>query len=72
MARTKKVKITGKFGTRYGATVREKYGKVATKQAQKQQCPFCKKLRAKRTSKGIWHCKACNKKFASHAYYLNA
>jgi len=71
MARTKKVKIAGKFGARYGATVREKYSAVASKQAQKQKCPFCKKFTAKRIAKGLWNCKACHKRFTAHAYYLN-
>lgn len=72
MSRTKKVKIAGKFGARYGSTVREKYGVVATKQAKKQQCPYCKKFKVKKTSKGVWHCKSCNKRFTARSYYLNS
>jgi len=70
--RTKKVKAAGKFGARYGATVRERYAAIAARQAQKQKCPFCKKLKAKRLAKGLWYCNTCNKKFASHAYYLES
>lgn len=63
-------KITSKgFGARYGKTVREKYAEIEIKQRKKQKCPFCKKT-AKRLSKGIWQCKSCKKKFASHAYYI--
>lgn len=71
MVKKKKAGVAGKFGVRYGATVKEKYNAVASKQVKKQQCPYCKKFSAKRTSKGIWYCKACKKKFAAHAYYLN-
>lgn len=71
MARTKKVKIAGKFRAGYGATVKEKYKTIASKQAKKQQCLYCKKFTAKRVAKGIWHCRSCHKKFTAHAYYLN-
>lgn len=70
MARTKKVKIAGKFGARYGSKVKERYSAIASKQAQKQQCPHCKKFQAKRMAKGLWLCKSCSKKFTAGAYYL--
>ncbi len=69
--KTKKVKSSGKFGARYGKKVRENFTKVDSKQRQKQICPFCKKPGVKRTSKGIWNCKKCNKRFASDTYSLN-
>ncbi len=61
----------GRFGARYGRSIREKLSKLETKQRIKQKCPFCKKLGVKRLSKGIWQCSKCNKKFASNTYYLN-
>lgn len=70
MNRTKKVKSTGRFGARYGSVVKEKFRKIEDKQRQKQQCPFCSKLSAKRTAKGLWQCKSCGKKFTFHAYYI--
>lgn len=72
MVKTKKIKSAGRFGTRYGKTPKAKLVKVEEKQRKKQECPFCKKLGAKRLSKGIWKCgrKTCGKKFASHAFYL--
>lgn len=70
MARTKKVKQSGRFGAGYGTVVRTKLIAVESKQRQKQFCPFCKKGVAKRKSSGIWQCKKCNKIFAGHAYYL--
>lgn len=71
MVKTKKVKSSGRFGARYGKRVRIKTSEIEAIQRKKQICPFCKKGVAKRLSKGIWQCKKCNKKFASHAYYLN-
>ena len=69
MAKTKKVKAAGRFGARYGQSVRRKIAEIETIQRKKQQCIFCDGI-AKRLSKGIWECKKCSKKFAGHAYYL--
>ncbi len=69
MTKTKKVKSSGRFGARYGRSVRTKITEIETLQRKKQQCIFCNGT-AKRVSKGIWECKKCNKRFASHAYYL--
>jgi large subunit ribosomal protein L37Ae len=69
MPKTKKVKAAGRFGTRYGRRVRTKIAEVETPQRKKQECLFCNGI-AKRLSKGIWKCKKCNKKFASHTYTL--
>jgi len=69
--KSKKSKSAGRFGARYGKTVRNRLVGVESKQRKKQRCPFCGKLGAKRISKGIWKCSKCNKKFASDAYYLN-
>ena len=68
--KTKKAKASGRFGARYGKTVRAKLSKVEEKQRKKQKCPFCSKLGVKRLSKGIWKCSRCNKKFASDVYHL--
>jgi large subunit ribosomal protein L37Ae len=71
MTKTKKVKVTGKFGVRYGTKVKEKLKPIEAKQRKKQICPFCKRKKLKRISSGIWVCKRCGKKFASDAYYLS-
>jgi len=70
--KTKKAKSAGRFGARYGKTVKARLIKVEEKQRKKQKCPFCGKLGAKRLSKGIWKCTRtkCGKKFASDTYYL--
>lgn len=69
--KSKKSKSSGRFGARYGKSVRTKLVKVETKQKIKQKCPFCEKLGVKRLSKGIWKCPRCDKKFASNTYHLD-
>lgn len=68
MPKTKKVKAAGRFGARYGRSVRLKVAEIESIQRKKQKCLFCNGV-AKRMSKGIWQCKKCGKKFASNAYY---
>lgn len=68
MGKTKKVGSTGRFGARYGRSVKLRVLKIESRQKQKQQCPRCGLTRAKRLSKGIYHCKKCNAKFAGGAY----
>lgn len=69
MAKTKKVKAAGRFGARYGRSVRHKIAEIESIQRKKQQCIFCNGV-AKRASKGIWECKKCKKRFAGHTYFL--
>lgn len=69
--KSKKTKSAGRFGARYGKTVRDKLVKVETKQKVKQKCPFCNKTGVKRISKGVWKCKRCEKTFASNTFYLD-
>jgi large subunit ribosomal protein L37Ae len=68
--KSKKTKSSGRFGARYGRSVKAKLVEVEVKQRKKQECPFCKKTGAKRLSKGIWNCSKCGKKFAHNTYYL--
>lgn len=70
-SKLKKAKSSGRFGARYGRSVRMKLVGVEQKQRKKQKCPYCGKLGVKRLSKGIWNCSKCRKKFASDTYYLN-
>lgn len=67
---TKKVKASGRFKVGYGINSRKRLNKVEEKQRKKQVCPFCKKEKAKRVSRGIWECEKCGKKFASNVFYL--
>jgi large subunit ribosomal protein L37Ae len=41
--RTKKVGITGKYGTRYGASIRKVIKKMEVSQHSKYSCAFCGK-----------------------------
>ncbi len=67
----KKTKSAGRFGARYGRSIKSKLVKVEEKQRKKQKCPYCQKLGVKRLSTGIWKCPKCDKKFASDTYYLD-
>jgi len=67
--RTKKVGSTGRFGPRYGVSVRRRVGTVEKKQRQKHECPSCSKINVKRISTGIFKCSSCEYQYASGAYY---
>jgi large subunit ribosomal protein L37Ae len=69
-SKSKKTRAAGRFGARYGRSVRTKLAGVEDKQRIKQKCPYCAKMGVKRLSKGIWKCSKCDKKFASDTYYL--
>mmetsp|Transcript_38488 Transcript_38488/g.78910 ORF Transcript_38488/g.78910 Transcript_38488/m.78910 type:complete len:95 (+) Transcript_38488:67-351(+) len=68
---TKKVGICGKYGTRYGATLRKVIKKMEVTQHATYNCTFCGKNAVKRTSTGIWECKRCKKTMAGGAYVLS-
>lgn len=69
--RTKKAGICGKYGTRYGSSLRKVIKKIEVSQHSKYFCEFCGKHSFKRAAVGIWHCGACNKTKAGGAYTLN-
>jgi large subunit ribosomal protein L37Ae len=69
--RTKKVGITGKYGTRYGSTLRKLVKKIEISQHGTYRCVFCGKDSVKRTCVGIWECKSCRKVLAGGAYTLS-
>ena len=69
--RTKKVGIVGKYGTRYGASIRKVVKKIEIAQHSKYVCPFCGKENVKRTCTGIWECRSCKKQIAGGAYTLS-
>ena len=68
MGRTKKVGITGRFGARYGSTIRKRVRRVEEKQKINHKCPSCASLKVKRESVSLWECKFCGHKFAGGAY----
>ena len=69
--RTKKVGICGKYGTRYGSSLRKVIKKIEVSQHSKYNCVFCGRDAVKRTVVGIWSCSGCKKAVAGGAYTLN-
>lgn len=65
---TKKVGITGRFGARYGSTVRKRVRKVEERMKQPHKCPRCLTKAVHRLAVGIWQCRKCNLKFSGGAY----
>ena len=63
MAKTKKVGITGRWGTRYGSRIRKRVRVVEEKMKAPTKCPV-----AKRISTGIWYCRKCNAKYTGGSY----
>ncbi|SBS82438.1 60S ribosomal protein L37ae, putative [Plasmodium malariae] len=68
--RTKKVGLTGKYGTRYGSSLRKQMKKIELMQHAKYLCSFCGKTATKRTCVGIWQCKKCKRKVCGGAWSL--
>ncbi|MHA1866299.1 MAG: 50S ribosomal protein L37Ae [Candidatus Heimdallarchaeaceae archaeon] len=68
MARTKKVGSTGRFGTRYGSTIRKRVREVENRSKAKYKCPKCLKRTFKRDGLGIWVCTSCGEKRAGGAW----
>lgn len=69
MGRTKVVGIAGRYGARYGATLRKKVRDILEKRYAPHKCPFCAhKGYVTRLSTGIWMCKKCGAKWAGGAY----
>merc|ERR1711976_235998 len=66
--RTKKVGICGKYGTRYGASLRKIIKKIEISQHETYTCPFCGKDSLKRKVVGVWHCSGCMKTRAGGAW----
>ncbi|XP_059086088.1 large ribosomal subunit protein eL43-like [Tigriopus californicus] len=58
--RTKKVGVVGKYGTRYGASLRKTVKKMEVSQHAKYTCSFCGKDAMKRKAVGIWFCNMKN------------
>ncbi|OAF72196.1 hypothetical protein A3Q56_00011 [Intoshia linei] len=74
MARkTKKVGVCGKYGTRYGASLRKYIKHCEESQHKKHICMFCGKKAITRKATGIWNCQRCKKVISGGAYdYITA
>ena len=66
--RTRKAKSTGRFGARYGATIRKRVRVIEAKTKQKHRCPRCRTYSVKRISIGIWECRKCHYVYAGGAW----
>ena len=66
--RTKKVGITGKYGTRYGQKLRKQVKAIEILQRVKSICPFCGKKSIRREAAGIWKCRGCRRAIAGGAW----
>ncbi|CAI4846755.1 AGK_G0056640.mRNA.1.CDS.1 [Saccharomyces cerevisiae] len=69
--RTKKVGITGKYGVRYGSSLRRQVKKLEIQQHARYDCSFCGKKTVKRGAAGIWTCSCCKKTVAGGAYTVS-
>ena len=83
--RTKKVGICGKYGTRYGASLRKVVKKFEITQRARYVSPFSGKVGSlsqvshflplqesvRRVAVGIWKCKSTGRKIAGGAYSLS-
>ena len=68
MARTKKVGSAGRYGPRYGATIKKEISKLENLSKIRHTCPVCMKKTLKRENAGIWICTKCGAKFAGKAF----
>ncbi|SPO05214.1 probable 60S large subunit ribosomal protein [Cephalotrichum gorgonifer] len=67
---TKKVGIVGKYGVRYGASLRKVVKRLEISQHARYTCTFCGRDSVRRQSFGIWHCGGCKKTMSGGAYIL--
>jgi large subunit ribosomal protein L37Ae len=69
MGRTKDVKETGRYGARYGMTLRKRMLKILRTRYEKVGCPRCGKLvTMARLSVGVWRCPSCAYTYAGPAH----
>ena len=68
--RTKKVGITGRYGTRYGASLRKIAKKHDESSKASYTCPFCGKDNVRRKAVGIWTCNGCRKTMSGGAWVM--
>jgi len=69
--RTKKVGIVGKWGTKFGATLRKIVKKFEITKKAKYLSPFSGKECVRREAVGIWKCKQTGRRIAGGAWTLN-
>ncbi|BBL45787.1 50S ribosomal protein L37Ae [Nanobdella aerobiophila] len=71
MSHTQILKSTGRFGARYGKSIREALLDIEKNYRNKRnKCPYCNYYSVKRVAYGIWSCKHCGKVFTGKAYSI--
>lgn len=69
MGRTKVVGIAGKYGARYGATLRKRVKMIEERRRAPYRCPRCRVPgKLVRISVGVWTCRKCGYTFAGGAW----
>ena len=71
MAQKKSLGRLKGVGPRYGRRIKLKVATVMEGYTGAKECPYCKKIKVKRLSSGIWFCNKCNTKFVGKAYSFN-
>jgi len=67
----KRTGITGKYGARYGSTLRKRTRLILEKMKGDTKCPRCEtRGTIHRISTGIWHCRKCDARFTGGAYFI--
>ena len=68
--KTKKAGTTGRFGPRYGSTIRKRVKAIEIKMKNPDfKCPQCKTRAITRVFNGVWSCKKCGTTFSGGAYF---
>ena len=68
MVKKKKIGSSGRFGPRYGRTIRAKVSEIERVKKERSICPSCNMPHVRRISVGIWFCEKCGTKFSGGAY----
>ncbi|RLE65395.1 MAG: 50S ribosomal protein L37ae [Thermoprotei archaeon] len=69
MGRTKIVGPAGRYGARYGSTLRKRVKLIEEKRLAHHRCPKCNTAgKLTRISIGIWTCRKCGYTFAGGAW----
>ena len=68
MGSTKKVRSAGRYGVRYGLSIRKRLLEIEDVQKKKHACPDCGAMTIKRQAKGIFYCKKCGIKFTGGTF----
>lgn len=64
-----KLNTSKRFGARYGTKTKRKVDEIERGyKGRTYVCPQCGQPKVKRLATGIWQCRKCGHKFASHAY----